>query len=277
MRIQKSVTTAALLLAVTFASIQLFAQNRGAAQTPPAAPAAGYPQRPLAAPEVIERGRMLYSTTCAFCHGNDARGGEGGSNLIRSEIVLNDDKGEAIAKIVRNGIAEMPKFEFTDAQLEDLAAFIHSFRVAGYDQSRMRPATIVVGDAKAGAAYFQSKCSGCHEVTGDIKNFVTRSNDPRTMQQSWLMPGGRGGNPNLKPTTVTVTIPSGEKIDGRLVRIDDFIVTLADADARQRTFRRNGDVPKVEVHDPLEPHRELLRVYTDKDIHNVTAYLEGLK
>ena len=36
---------------------------------------------------------------------------------------------------------------------------------------------------------------------------------------------------------------------------------LADADGLQRTFRRDGDNPKVEVHDPLAPHRELLKVY----------------
>ena len=35
--------------------------------------------------------------------------------------------------------------------------------------------------------------------------------------------------------------------------------------------------PKVEVHDPIAPHRELLKVYTDKDIHDVTAYLVTLK
>jgi len=61
------------------------------------------------------------------------------------------------------------------------------------------------------------------------------------------------------------------------VRIDDFIVTLADPDTTQHTFRRNGNSPKVEVRDPLQPHKELLRIYTDKDIHDVTAYLESLK
>jgi cytochrome c oxidase cbb3-type subunit III len=34
---------------------------------------------------------------------------------------------------------------------------------------------------------------------------------------------------------------------------------------------------KVDIRDPLQPHRELLHVYTDADIHNVTAYLVTLK
>jgi cytochrome c oxidase cbb3-type subunit 3 len=251
------------------------AQNRGAA------PAAGYPQRPPAEAAVLERGRMLYSTTCAFCHGEDARGGDGGPNLLRTEVVLNDDKGELIGNVLRNGINAMPKFEFTNAQIADIAAFIHSFRVAGYDASRQRPTTIVVGDVKAGEAYFQSKCAGCHEVTGDLKNIGSRFPDARTLQQWWLVPGGGGGrgpaNTKLTPAAVTVTLPSGQQVSGRLVRIDDFIVTLADADTTQHTFRRDGNIPKVEVHDPLQTHKEFLRIYADKDIHNVTAYLDSLK
>ena len=52
---------------------------------------------------------------------------------------------------------------------------------------------------------------------------------------------------------------------------------LTPADGVQRSVRRTGDVPKVEIHDPLERHRKLLTEYTDKDIHDVTAYLVTLK
>ena len=84
-------------------------------------------------------------------------------------------------------------------------------------------------------------------------------------------------SPRVPPTTVTVTLASGQKISGRLGRIDDFIVSLVDSDGAIRTFRREGEKPTVEIHDPLMQHRELLPVYTDKDIHNVTAYLVTLK
>jgi cytochrome c oxidase cbb3-type subunit 3 len=77
--------------------------------------------------------------------------------------------------------------------------------------------------------------------------------------------------------TVTVTLPSGEKAEGRLERIDDFIVTLVQEDGSTRSFRRSDDVPRVEVRDPLEAHRRLLGAYTDKDMHDVTAFLATLK
>ena len=74
-----------------------------------------------------------------------------------------------------------------------------------------------------------------------------------------------------------MTPPNGQKVEGRLDRIDDFLVILTTAEGVQRSFSRTGDVPKVEVRDPLEGHRRLLGVYTDRDIHNVTAYLVTLK
>ena len=244
-----------------------------------------YPQRPPAPPEVIERGKAQYSVHCGFCHGGDARGGsEGGPSLIRSDVVLNDQKGELIAPVIQNGRGAMPKFSLTMEQISDIAAFIHSFRVGGYDISRNRPTTIVVGEAKAGEAYFNATCAKCHSVTGDLKGYAARFNNPRQMQQTWLMPGsgggfggGGGGQSRVSPTTVTVTLAAGKQVKGTLRRLDDFLVTLIEADGTPRTFRRNGDVPKVEIHDPVEPHRDLLSKYTDKDIHNVTAYLESLK
>lgn len=242
-----------------------------------------YPQREPADPAVVERGRALYGVHCNFCHGSDARGGEGGPNLIRSELVLNDRSGELIAPVVQGGRPElgMPKIDLTAAQVSDIAAYIHSFRVGGYDISRMLPPSILVGDATAGEAYFKAKCSSCHSATGDLKGLAARIADPKALQNRFIMPaGGRGGqNANAAPTTVTVTVTpaNGGKVEGRLGRIDDFIVILTDADGTQRTFRRDGDTPKVEIHDPLQPHRDLLRTYTDRDIHNVTSYLVTLK
>jgi len=118
-----------------------------------------------------------------------------------------------------------------------------------------------------------------------LKSFGAKFQDPKQLQQTWLMPGGgRGGfggggqSPvNVPPTTVTVTLASGQKVEGRLGRIDDFIVTLTEADGTPHTIRRDGDTPKVEIHEPLAPHRQLLPTYTDKDIHDLTAYLVTVK
>lgn len=197
----------------------------------------------------------MYGVNCAFCHGSDARGGEGGPNLLRAELVLNDRNGEWIAPVVQNGRADrgMPAMAVSMPRIVDIAAFVHSFRVGGYDVSRMRPPSILVGDPKAGEAYFKTARAG----RGGF--------------------GGPAAASNVPPATVTVTPASGPQVEGRLVRIDDFIVTLTLADGMQRTFRRDGETPKVEIHDPLQPHKDLQRRYSDTDIHNLTAYLVTVK
>jgi mono/diheme cytochrome c family protein len=266
---------------MTAVAVKLPAQapTRGGG-APKQAPFVAYPARPAADPTVVARGKEIYTVNCAFCHGEDARGGDVGPNIIRSQILLNDKDGELLSPMLQSGrpAQGMPNFKFTTAQTSDLAAYIHTFRVAGYDNSRNRPATIVVGDAKAGEAYFKSACSKCHSVTGDLKGIASRISDPRGLQQRWLMPtaGGRGGATQAAPTMVTVTLPSG-KVEGRLVRVDDFTVSLTEADGTSRTIRRDGDNPKVEIHDPIQAHRDLMKTYTDKNIHDVTAYLVTVK
>ncbi len=284
---------AIVVLIVAAASSHLFAQTAPAARPSVTGGPGGYayPSRPPGDPAAIARGRALYDTNCSFCHGEDARGGaQGGPNLIRSDVSMRDQNGELLAPIVQNGRpdAGMPKFTLSSTDVADIAAFIHSFGINSRDPARKRPPNIVVGDAKAGEAYFQAKCSSCHSVSGDLKGIASRMSDPRTLQQTWLMPavyGARGGAGqqvssgaiNVPPVTVTVTLAGGAKVEGKLGRIDDFIVTLTEADGTARSFRRDGDVPKVELHDPMRPHRDLLPVYTDKDIHDVTAYLVTIK
>src|SRR5439155_9481874 len=150
-----------------------------------------YPDRPPGDPAAVERGKSLYGVHCAFCHGADTRGGDSGPSLLRSPIVLDDRNGELIGPVVRAGRVDrgMPKFSVTDAQLSDLAAFVHSFRAAGYDESRLRPPNIVIGDAQAGEASFNAKCASCHSTTGDLRGIATKISDARMLQQTWLMPG----------------------------------------------------------------------------------------
>jgi len=63
----------------------------------------------------------------------------------------------------------------------------------------------------------------------------------------------------------------------RRARLDDFVVVLTTTDGRHRSFSRRADGTRIELADPLARHRELLSLYRDTDIHDVTAYLVTLK
>lgn len=298
---------------VLLSSLLLSAAPQGG---PPQAPPAGQPpgagrggrggqsfpaqQRKLADPAVIERGGTLFGINCRLCHGPDLRGGDmGGVNLLRSPLVLNDQEGELIYPVVKNGRNNegrppMPPLPLPEADVKAIAAYIHSVaaRMAGQGgppPGEAKELNIVVGDAAAGKRYFDANCASCHSATGDLNGIATRYPSPMALQSAFVAGGGGGGRggrgaaapaaPARAPrvTRAIVTTADGQKVEGRLDRIDDFIVTLTLADGTQRSFARSGNSPTVQIDDPLAGHRELLRKYTDKDIHDLTAYLVTLK
>lgn len=249
-----------------------------------------YPDRPKAAQEVLDRGKAVYGVNCAFCHGSDAGGGEIGPNLLRSSVVLNDQNGELIMPIVHGARSDkgMPAIPINDAQVQDVAAWLHSLKVASRTDPNENNLNIVTGDAHAGQADFERVCASCHSATGDLKGIGSRFATPKMLQQDWMLPGGAGGRGpagpapkeagmHLSPTTVTVTQPDGKSVTGVLDRLDDFYVGLREENGTNIGFARDGDVPRVVLHDSLAPHRELLHTYTDKEIHDLTAYLVTLK
>lgn len=257
------------------------ARSRAAAafRRPPA-----YPTRAPEPPAVVAQGKQLFQANCSFCHGSDARGGETGPNLVRAQVVLDDQHGELIAPIVQNGIPGkgMPKFQLTADDIAAIAAFLHSLPLA--NRGAPSQLDILVGDAAAGQAYFNGHCSTCHSISGDFAGIGAKY-DPKTLQ-NLIVSGGagrsgfrrRGAAPsNVPPTTVTVTLPSGKTVTGKLDQLSAFVVALTDADGAHHSFSRDGAVPKVVVHDPLQWHIEMLPKWDDTDIHNLTAYLVTLK
>ena len=66
-------------------------------------------------------------------------------------------------------------------------------------------------------------------------------------------------------------------MEGMIVRMDNFLVTIRQSDGSLRTIRRDDPRIKIEIKEPLDAHRRLLGTLTDKDMHDVTAYLATLK
>ena len=62
-----------------------------------------------------------------------------------------------------------------------------------------------------------------------------------------------------------------------MTALDGNVVTLALPNGAQQTFRRDGEIPRVVINDPMQAHKQLLPKYRDEDIHNLTAYLVTVK
>jgi len=307
-----------LTLAVLMLPAALIAQTPPAAVPPPAAGQAQAPegrgaaqgrgapgqgrgpnfpqqQRPLADAAVLARGKGLYESSCAACHGIDLRGGQqGGPNLLRSQTLLSDKAGELIAPIITGGrpnppagAPPMPAFPLAASDITAIAEYLHSVLGQAGNQGRppegelVAPEKALIGNAAAGQAYVASKCASCHAV-GDLKTVAARATDPRDLQNQWVSGGGGGGRggrggASSKPIAVTVTPASGPPVQGRLIRVDDFIVSLTLEDGTRRTYVRNGADPKIDVRDPAAAHRALVPTLADTDMHDVTAYLWSLR
>jgi len=241
-------------------------------------------------PAAVERGQQLLSTQCGFCHGANARGGSSGPDLTRSALVQTDEGGTQLGQFLRVGRPDrgMPAFDFTDAQMADLAVFLHSAIRANANRRAYRILNVLVGDAKAGEAYFngEGRCATCHSPQRDLHGIGAKY-DPPTLQNRMVLPRGAVAAPNRPPEPAhldrnaikaTVTIAGGESITGAVVRLTDFDVAIYDpASGQTRTWLRSGDAPRVVVTDPLQAHVDQLAKWTDADMHNVTAYLAGLK
>ena len=250
---------------------------------------AGPSDKPVVDPAAADRGRKVWASECIDCHGTQARGGDKGPNLVRSVIVLRDRYGSPIGPFLKKGHklqSGTPSANLTDAQIQDLAHFLRQKVNDGLRGSPLfQVQNILTGDPKAGAAYFNGdgKCTTCHSPTGNLAGIGGRL-EPVDIQQRFLFPAtGRGGRgrgapagPNPNTVRVTVTPAGGAPVTGVLVQMDDFYVTLRDADGALQTIRR-GPTVKVEKTDPLAFHNELLDKITDKNMHDVVAYLETLK
>jgi mono/diheme cytochrome c family protein len=229
------------------------------------------------------RGRAVYAAECITCHGTHARGSDRGADLVRSEIVLHDRYGSAIGAFLKKGhqTQTTPVAQLSEAQIEDLSHTIHQ-EVYNTLRAALQIQNVLTGDAKAGAAYFNGdgRCATCHSVSGDLAGIGARM-DPANLQQRFLFPGGggRGGGRRggvARTTPVTVTPAGGAAIKGSLVYIDDFNVALRDEAGEYHSFKRGPSV-KVVTQDAMQAHHELLDKYTDKNIHDIVAYLETLK
>jgi len=234
-----------------------------------------------------DRGKTIYIAECVTCHGPKARGADRGADLVRSVTILHDRYGDTLGPFLQKGHpmqSGKSSASLSKAQVEDLSHFLHQ-RV--YDTLRSGPYSkvlnVVTGDAKAGEAYFNGAghCNSCHSSTGDLAHIASKY-DPPTLQQRFVFPQtigfGRGasGVAKTKPTMVTVTPGSGPAVTGVLVALDDFTVALRDEAGDYRSWDRSPDL-KIEKKDPYAAHIELLEQYTDKNIHDVVAYLETLK
>jgi mono/diheme cytochrome c family protein len=240
-----------------------------------------------------DRGRAIWARDCIDCHGSQARGSEKGPNIIRTKTVNYDRSsptpGSVLGPFLKAGHPTMSGRASAGFTPDEIVGLAHFLRQRVNDTMRGSPlftvGDILVGDRAAGEAFFNGagKCVSCHlSTTGSLAGIGTRVPAPVDIQQRMMFPGtaprGRGAGPGANPNAITVTITpeSGPQIAGTLVEQSDFFVTVRLDDGTVRAVRRTPGT-KVVITNPLQAHIDLLEVITDRQMHDLVAYLESLK
>ena len=249
-------------------------------------------QRPPGDPVLIERGKGVYTVNCSACHGMDLRGGvTGGPNLLRSAVVLNDQAGELILPIVRGARADkgMPPLPIPDDDIKAVAEYIHSVLSTARGQgappeSGTPPPNAIVGDRGRGPEIlrrqvqrlpFANRRSARHRVA------AVRGEDAAEPLAHRRRRRARRPRARRRPAQADHRYrDAAVRREGRRSAPSHRrLPRHGAAGGRNRAQHppRPAIVPKVEIADPLQAHRALLADTTDKDMHDVTAYLATLK
>jgi cytochrome c oxidase cbb3-type subunit 3 len=233
----------------------------------------GAQNAPAPDPAAAARGESLYASTCAFCHGPGGVGTDAAPTLLRGAVMRGDQNGERFKPVLRNGIPGTAMVAFPalkDQDIVDIAAYLHARANAGRGGPRLPETALLVGDAKAGQAYFNGagKCNTCHSATGDLAHVGTRYS-PAALTSVIL-------SPDPKPIPAKVVLRSGETVSGNLDHEDEFVISIVDASGLHHSWQKDS-LKSYDAHDPLNGHKLLLRTYTDEDLHNVLSYLVTLK
>ncbi len=222
------------------------------------------------------KGAPLYKQNCATCHGETGRGSQGPS-LVRSIVVLHDEKDEEIGPVIKKGRpdAGMPAFpSLSPDDIHNISQYIKmQIELAAnrgtYGQTYADKRNQPTGDARRGEAFFSANCTSCHSATGDLAKVGARYSQAALMQSRLLWPATPG------PQKATVTTSFGQKVTGTIRQMDDFGISLTDSNGEYHYWDRGH--ANVQIEDKLAGHRALLPKYSDQDIHDVTTYLLTLK
>src|SRR5215212_10993076 len=129
-----------------------------------------------AAPDeaAAKKGEPLYKQNCAGCHGDRARGAQA-PNLVRSAVVLHDEKDEEIGPVITKGRPPgMPAFpQLSPDDVHNISQYLKmqvelAANRGTYSATYAGVRSQTSGDAKKGEAFFATACKSCHSTTGDL-------------------------------------------------------------------------------------------------------------
>ncbi|MEO7964076.1 MAG: c-type cytochrome [Gemmatimonadaceae bacterium] len=244
-------------------------------------------QATVSAPD-IARGRVLFESQCARCHGIDGSGGMG-ANLRRPRLRRAPDD-STLAALIQSGIPErgMPDmWQISPREAGFVAAYV---RTLGHAASEGP----LPGNAERGRALFVEKgrCQSCHMVNGiggslgpDLSEVgAARSSAylrralvrPGEELPAGAPPGYAMGGEYAKWLPVRAVMRDGKEVRGVRLNEDAFTIQLRDFGNRIHSLDKSS-LRSFERLTGSSAMRSYESTFSPAELDDVIAYLAGLQ
>ena len=258
-------------------------------------------QRPPGDPAVIARGKMIFDVACAICHGGrfarrPVERSEPPAVATRAERPGGRadpaDRPGFPRRQGHAGAADSARRRQGDRRSTSTASrrsrAVRARRRAGWarrptcSSATRRRAKSTLRRRAASAIRSPATCRTSARASLRRSRCRTSGSRAAAPADAAAAAAGRGRRRRARrpPRVVTaaISLPGNEKLEGRVLRYDDFLITLALADGTVRTFRRDGDI--AEDRDRwIRSSRtaRCLPTITNKAMRDLTAYLWTVK
>jgi cytochrome c oxidase cbb3-type subunit III len=231
-------------------------------------------QNPYTSAADIGRGRRLFRTNCAVCHGPEGTGGRG-ANLAQPRLRRAPDD-QDLFLVIRQGIpgTEMPPgwWVLDEHEMWQVAAYVRSL-------GRVAPER-VPGDARAGSHLFRTTgCIGCHQVAleggrlGPTLTGIGSRRGASYLRGVLLDPASSLPEEFLQVQAVTA---DGKRVMGIRLNEDTWSIQLRDLSDHLLSFWKEdlASLEKQPGRSPMPSYRQRL---SDRELDGLVAYLVSLR
>jgi len=236
-------------------------------------------------PATLERGRQLYETHCASCHGPRGEGGKG-PTLAQPTLSRGNDEA-SLLRVIREGVngTEMPRAQMERQDVALVAAFVKSLGSL--------PRERVPGDPARGAQLYATKggCAQCHTLRGQGSAFgpdlgdIGRRRRAVYLRRSLVDPGVevpqsfsafRQDSLPANFLYVRARTGDGREIAGVRANEDTFSIQIREASGRVHSFFKTdlAELHKDFGKSPMPSYAEALKA---DELDDLVAFLVSLR
>jgi putative heme-binding domain-containing protein len=234
----------------------------------------------------FDKGRHLFETQCASCHGPHGEGSKG-PTLAQPTLPRASDE-ESLLRIISSGIngTEMPPARMERKDIELVAKYVKSLS--------SRPREHLSGAPERGARIYAEKggCAQCHMIRGQGGDFgpdlgdVGRRRSPDYLRRSLVDPSADVPQ-SYTPWRAEISLPEnflyvrvvtrdGQEVAGVRVNEDTFSIQIREATGAIRSFFKS-DLAELHKDFGKSPMPSYATALTKGELDDLVAFLASLR